>query len=111
MTPQNAPDGEAGEPVTRRALTLSGWVQGVGLRWRAQTAANALGATGWVRNNFDGSVSMELQGREADIDALLISVERGTYVRIEALTAKTVPVVENERVFSVLDDGEGYVGC
>ncbi len=96
----------ASAPVIRRALRCTGWVQGVGFRWRAKSAADRFGVTGWVRNNADGSVSMELQGREADIDALLISVERGTYVRIEALTAKTVPVVENERVFSVLDDGE-----
>ena len=103
MTPQNAPDGEAGEPVIRRALTLSGWVQGVGLRWRAQTAANALGATGWVRNNFDGSVSMELQGTESQIDGVLLAIERGTYVRIEDLRVKTLPTLDGETGFHVRD--------
>lgn len=39
-----------------------GEVQGVGFRWTARRVANNLGLSGWVRNEFDGSVSMELQG-------------------------------------------------
>ena len=64
----------------------------------------AVGATGWVRNNFDGSVSMELQGTEAQLDAVLRAVERGSYVKIENMRVKTVPAVQNEAVFCVRDD-------
>lgn len=39
-----------------------GEVQGVGFRYTARQAANALGLTGWVRNEYDGSVSAEIQG-------------------------------------------------
>ena len=93
----------ARDRVLRKALTLSGWVQGVGLRWRAQTAARALGATGWVRNNPDGSVSLELQGTESQIDGVLLAIERGRYVRIEDLRVKTLPVREDETGFRVRD--------
>ena len=90
--------------IIRRRLRLTGYVQGVGFRWRAQNAANALGVTGWVRNNSDGSVSMELQGAEPQIDGVLLAVERGAYVRIENMFVKTVPAVEDEYGFTVKDD-------
>ena len=90
--------------VIRKSIRLTGFVQGVGLRWRAQQAANALGATGWVRNEFDGSVSMELQGTGAQIDGVLLAVERGAYVQIENIYCKTIPVSEDERAFTVRDD-------
>ena len=90
--------------VIRRSLRFTGFVQGVGFRWRAQHAADALGATGWVRNDFDGAVSMEIQGTEAQIDGVLLAVERGTYVQIETMDARTIPVLEGERRFAVLED-------
>lgn len=92
------------DPILRKAIRCSGWVQGVGFRWRAKTAAEALGVTGWVRNDFDGAVSMELQGTESQIDAVLLAVRRGTYVMIEELRVKTVPVREGESGFSVLEE-------
>ena len=94
------------DPVIRKALTVTGWVQGVGFRWRARSAAAALGVSGWVRNNPDGSVSMELQGTEAQIDGVLLAIECGAYVRIENLWVKTLPVKENESGFAVLEDGD-----
>ena len=76
-----------------------GWVQGVGFRYRAYHAAQAAGVTGWVRNEADGSVTMEIQGDEAQIDRVLQSVERGTYIRIEAMESRTIPLLPEERDF------------
>ena len=90
--------------IIRRRIVLYGWVQGVGLRWRAKNAANTLGVTGWVRNNFDGSVTMELQGTEAQLDGVLLAVERGSYVKIENMRVKDLPVTEDEHGFTVPDD-------
>lgn len=92
--------------VIRRALRFTGSVQGVGFRWRAIHAANAVGATGWVRNDFDGAVSMEIQGTEEQIDQVILAVERGAYVIIENLYAKTIPVIEGERSFVAKDEEE-----
>lgn len=58
------------QPVTnvrRLAIRFVGEVQGVGFRWTSQRLANNLRLTGWVRNEWDGSVSMELQGTDAQI--------------------------------------------
>lgn len=59
----------AGTSPRRLALRFEGEVQGVGFRWTSQRVANRLGLTGWVRNEWDGSVSMELQGSDQDISS------------------------------------------
>ena len=87
--------------IVRKRMQFYGWVQGVGFRWRAQTAAEHLGCTGWVSNEFDGSVLMELQGTEEQIDQVILAVERGTYVRIENFSVQSIPLQE-EHGFRVL---------
>jgi acylphosphatase len=80
----------------RKHIVFYGWVQGVGFRWRARHAANMYDCTGWVRNNPNGSVTMEIQGKEENIDQVITSIERGNYVRIENMSCKTIPLVEND---------------
>ena len=92
------------ETIQRRHLVFFGDVQGVGLRWRARHAAAAVGATGWVCNELDGSVSMELQGTQAQIDRVLASLEESRYIRIERVEARSVPVEAEERGFVTRDD-------
>lgn len=85
--------------VIRRHLVFRGWVQGVGFRWRARHAAEAYGVTGWVRNEPDGSVSMEVQGSEAQIDQVLLALERGSFIQIDRMEAETIPIRPDERGF------------
>lgn len=83
----------------RKRIQFYGAVQGVGFRYRACHAADAVGTTGWVRNEYDGSVLMEIQGTQQQIDAVILMIERGTYVRIENMSVQTIPLVENESYF------------
>ncbi len=83
----------------RKRITFYGWVQGVGFRYRAVHAANAVGATGRVRNEYDGSVTMEIQGTEDMIDRVILAIERGAFIRIENMRVETLPPVENEYGF------------
>ena len=85
--------------MIRRHIIFHGWVQGVGFRWRARHAAEMYGCTGWVRNEWDGSVSMEIQGPEEAIDKVIMSIESGRYVQIEKMDVKLLPVDETERGF------------
>ena len=85
--------------MIRRLYVFTGWVQGVGFRWRAKRAADLFRCTGTVRNEWDGSVTLEIQGREEDIDQVLLAIERGTYVRIENFTVKNLPLREDESGF------------
>ena len=48
--------------MLRYQIRLTGWVQGVGLRWFINTRAAVNQCTGWVQNQWDGSVLCELQG-------------------------------------------------
>ena len=93
-----------GRELLRKRLVFRGRVQGVGFRWRARAAAHNAGATGWVRNNYDGSVTMELQGSDAQIDRVVQSLDRARYIRIESLEARRIPVDPEERGFVTRDD-------
>ena len=91
--------------LLRKHLVFSGDVHGVGFRWRARHAARAVGATGWVRNERDGRVSMELQGTEEQIDQVLDALERGLYIRISDIEVRSLPAEPEERSFVTRDDG------
>lgn len=61
--------------MIRKHIIFRGWVQGVGFRWRACQAAELYGCTGWVRNEWDGAVSMEIRcaGLALQTDEMKIS--------------------------------------
>ena len=68
MAPNGTPQDRAGQPLVRRLrIRYVGEVQGVGFRWTARKVASDLDMSGWVRNEPDGSVSMELQGTQDQI--------------------------------------------
>ena len=85
--------------MIRRHIIFRGSVQGVGFRWRARHAAELYGCTGWVRNEGDGSVSMEIQGTGEAIDRVIRTLEAGRYIRIENMDVKNLPVDPEERSF------------
>lgn len=86
----------------RRHWRFTGSVQGVGFRYRAQYAASLLGLTGWVVNNWDGSVELEAQGDPAVLDKLVSTLtSTSKWIMIENMTCRTVPLEENERGFRV----------
>ena len=78
----------------RKHIILHGRVQGVGFRYYAVNKANQLGLTGWVRNLPDGTVEMEVQGNEPSIDELIIFLQNRTYIWIERLDARSIPLIE-----------------
>ena len=90
--------------MVRQRLVFRGLVQGVGFRWRASRAARAAGATGWVRNEADGSVTVELQGTWAQICAVTDALDRGLYIRIEQMERRPIPLEPGETDFTVRDD-------
>ena len=89
--------------VIRKHLVFSGIVQGVGFRWRARRAAEFAGVSGWVRNDWSGTVTMELQGSEAQIVSVIAALERGSYLRIDGIDERRIPPEENERGFRFAD--------
>ena len=88
--------------MARRHISFYVWVQGVGFRYRARHAAQLYGCTGWVRNEWDDSVTIEIQGTEENIDRVILAIEAGRYVRIENMDSRTIPVETEERGFRTM---------
>ena len=82
----------------RKHIVFYGRVQGVGFRYTAKYMAQSL--TGWVRNEYDGTVTMEVQGREALINKLLVGLNQNRFITIEWMDTKEIPL-EEERTFKV----------
>ena len=85
--------------IIRKHIVFSGHVQGVGFRWRAARAAGMYGCTGWVRNDWPGTVSMEIQGTEEQIDQVMQAIEKGRFIRIENMDSRIIPTDPDERSF------------
>lgn len=83
----------------RKHIIFYGRVQGVGFRWHSSNFANASGLTGWVQNLEDGTVEMEVQGKEEKIDRLIEYLEGRNYVLIEKMDCRTLPLEKNEWEF------------
>lgn len=88
--------------VIRRRWRFTGEVQGVGFRYYAHAAAQHLGLTGWVANNWDGSVTLEAQGTRAALDELVPTIERANrWARIEGVEVTDLPAKDREYDFAV----------
>lgn len=79
----------------RKHIFFYGRVQGVGFRYYAVQKANQLGLTDWVKNLYDGSVEMEVEGQEELIDQLIIFLQNRTYIWIERINAKKIPLQQD----------------
>ena len=87
----------------RTRYTFTGYVQGVGFRYRAYHAAHSLSLTGWVRNEYDCSVTMEVQGEDHDINTMLEMIEKSHYIEIDNLHSTELPLKPDERSFEIRD--------
>lgn len=85
----------------RRRYRFTGFVQGVGFRFRAYHSAQLLGLTGWVRNEYDGSVTMEVQGERQKIDSMIDKIQNGLYINIDHTDLKELPLNPDERSFEI----------
>ena len=54
-----------------------------------------------MKNEWDGSVTMELQGEEALIDRVLHGLSFDSYIMIDDIEKKSLPIDEEERSFVV----------
>lgn len=81
----------ARELQTLRA-TIRGRVQNVGFRAFAQDAARSLGLAGYVRNEYDGGVSVLAVGVRETLEQLLVALRRGpVHARVERVEVDWLP--------------------
>ena len=88
--------------LVRKAGRAEGRVQGVGFRMFVRDLGMELGATGWVKNMRDGSVTMELQGEPQTIERLVAEIKKGDdWIKVTNFTQEDLPVVAGENIFAV----------
>lgn len=76
----------------RKHIIFYGHVQGVGFRYTACYLARPMGLTGWVKNLWDGSVEMEVQGPEEDIEEFLLRLENGRFIQIDRMDKQDISI-------------------
>lgn len=100
-------DYETVEPVNvenavRKSVNVVGRVQGVGFRFFVQQTAIKLKVTGWVKNETDGSVSMEIQAEPQILDKLIETIKKGNgFSKITEMTEENLEVVKGENKFAI----------
>ncbi len=85
----------------RYKMIFTGRVQGVGFRYKARYVADHYGLTGYVKNEYDGSVLVEVQGTELDIQMFLQNLYQDRYIDIDNLEKREIPVIEEENAFYI----------
>lgn len=88
--------------MRRCHVTVTGRVQGVGMRFSCQREAERAGLAGWVRNLRDGRVELVLEGEDAAVDAVLRWLQGGgpPAARVDAVDVR-VEQPQGEQAFTV----------
>lgn len=87
--------------MIRRGVRFIGRVQGVGFRASAQFVARGFDVSGWVRNEPDGSVWLEAQGAQTEIDAFLEALRNRMASFITSAHPQDLPAVDCEPGFFI----------
>lgn len=85
----------------REHIIFSGRVQGVGFRYKVSQLAGHYGLTGWARNEYDGTVTVELQGLEEEIDRVIQALGQDRYIRLDNISRKRIKTSMEEHGFHV----------
>lgn len=92
----------ASKPLKRISALVTGRVQGVGYRYYAENTASHFGLSGWVANRFDGSVELEAQGEEEDINGFLARLRQGPPLSyVKEVLVNDLPVIPGEKGFEI----------
>jgi acylphosphatase len=79
--------------VIRRRIVVHGLVQGVFFRDTVRRRALELGVSGWVRNNWDGTVEAVLEGAPSAVEQLVEFCRRGPRgARVDTVEVRDEPV-------------------
>lgn len=85
----------------RLQVRFQGRVQGVGFRATTLSCARGLPLTGFVRNEPDGSVLMEAQGREPDLNLLLARLAERMSRNITRADRTELPELPDDHPFTI----------
>ncbi|MBB5335984.1 acylphosphatase [Pectinatus brassicae] len=88
--------------MSRYFAAAHGRVQGVGFRYFVQNTAKKYKLTGWVKNMSDGTVTMEVQGNQEQIDMLFNDIKKGNmFIKVKKMDINMINDCENEENFTI----------
>lgn len=88
--------------MERLKINFKGRVQGVGFRFHSLRIATDLNLTGNVKNLYDGSVEVNVQGSTENIDAFVRELYNQRFVRIESKDISKIDIKNDEKSFEIL---------
>lgn len=94
--------GSPGKPPVRRRYRFYGLVQGVGFRYEAMGIASRLPLVGWVKNEYDGSVTIEIEGAPNYIDSFIMAIRAVRRFNITEIKMEDLPILGTETSFKLL---------
>lgn len=84
-------------------IIIKGKVQGVSYRASAQKTAVQLHLKGWVKNNKNGDVEMEIHGDDAKIESMLQWCNKGpALAKVDKLEVENIPFNESYKSFEIV---------
>ena len=84
--------------MIRRGLSVHGRVQGVGFRFIASSIAASCHVTGWVRNEFDGTVTIEVQGPDHRVNEFIDQIREGNrFAKVDWIDITDLPLVRADK--------------
>ena len=85
----------------RERVIYQGRVQGVGFRMTARAIAQGFLVTGWVRNQADGSVLLEVQGEPMEVRAFREAIRQRMLRHVAEEDALPCPCASDEPGFEI----------
>lgn len=85
-------------------MNVQGRVQGVGFRYMTKMVADQLGVTGTVKNEDDGSVTIEAIGNDDIIQEFIEEVKKSPSPsgRVQYVDVQEDPMIEERKKFDVV---------
>lgn len=85
-------------------MNVQGRVQGVGFRYMTKMVADQLGVTGTVKNEDDGSVTIEAIGNDDIIQKFIEEVKMSPSPsgRVQYVDVQEDPMIEERKKFDVV---------
>ncbi|MCH7731434.1 MAG: acylphosphatase [Candidatus Marinimicrobia bacterium] len=83
-------------------IVLKGRVQMVGFRWFAYQWAGDYDLSGWVKNNIDRTVEIEVEGKKSRIESFIKEMKIGPrFALVDNVDIKWSPFLNEYRSFEI----------
>ena len=88
--------------MKRYQIIFKGRVQGVGFRFQVKALADKIGLTGTVRNLYDQSVEVYIQGEENELLEFFKGLDSIHFARIDEKYIEEMLDLDNENDFRIV---------